>query len=410
VILAGVTVSCSDRAGTAHGSTASGLATPSTTTARSVSDTIGPTPCTFPKDFYNSMRVDSLPVLPQSPGYVTGLAVNSNWPKDPTKPRLLRPMADNEQADMANGERLQQGIPVNYLAPGFPTASLEAKPVGPAAAEFEARHQAGEVVKLSAPGHSVAGSYPAINTLRYQGFPQGPRYDSFAIAVAPDCTTYEMSGLNRTVYDPGYLNPPYDVFGAMTWKPGFRQTPDQTGRRQDNGSSRPLGATAAYVPLIAGLVRLDEVQPGRNIDHVIHMFTLGCTNATVWPARATDCGSQPGRAPYGTVFRLEADFDPAAHGIHDPVALKLVEALKEHGAMVLSTGGDTSISMESAPCRAKVVPARTTSTCWGTDSLDDFDKIPLDQFEAVDTSTYGACHPKQYTDADDWWRLCTTNG
>ena len=250
------------------------------------------------------------------------------------------------------------------------------------------------MVKLSAPGHSVAGTYPAINTLRYQGYPQGPRYDSFAIAVTPDCTTYEMSGLNRSANDPDLLDPPYGVFGAMTWKPDFRQTADQTARRQDGGSSRPLGATAAYVPLIAGLVRIDEVQPGRSIDHVIHMFTNGCTNATIWPARATDCGSRPGLAPYGTVFRLRADFDPAAHGITDPAALKLVEALKTHGAMVLSTGGDTSISMESAPCRQKDIPARTTATCWGKQSLGDFDKIPLDQLEAVDTSAYGGVPPE----------------
>jgi hypothetical protein len=414
-ILAGGLVSCSrDHAATKDRTTTTTARAASSTTSttvkgRTISDPIGPTDCTFPKGFYNSMRVDSLPVLPQSPAYVAGLAAKSNWPKDPSKPRVLRPMADDEQADLSNGERMQQGIPINYLAPGFPTADVEPSPGGLGAAAFEARRNAGEVVKLSAPGHSVAGTYPAINTLRYQGYPQGPRYDAFAIAVAPNCTTYEMSGLNRTAIDPGFLDPPYGVFGAMAWRPDFRQTPDQTARRQDNGSSRPLGATAAYVPLIAGLVRLDEVQPGRDIDHVIHMFTYGCTNSTVWPARATDCGSQPGLAPYGTVFRLKADFDPEAHGIHDPVALKLVQALKEHGAMVLSTGGDTSISMESAPCTQKVIPARTTATCWGQDSLDDFDKIPLDQLEAVDTSAYGACHPKQYTDSDDWWKLCPTS-
>jgi hypothetical protein len=218
-----------------------------------------------------------------------------------------------------------------------------------------------------------------------------------------------MSGLNRLEPDPGYLDPPFDVFGAMTWAPNFRQTPAQTGRRLDGGSSRPLGATAAYVPLIAGLVRIDEVQPGRSIDHLIHMFTTGCTNEKIWPARATDCASQPGLAPYGTVFRLRADFDPAAHGIHDPVAVKLVQALKTHGAMVLSTGGDTSLSMESAPCKQAVLPVRTTATCWGTASLADIDKIPIDQLQAVDTSAYGACHPKQYSDTDDWWRLCTAS-
>jgi hypothetical protein len=410
-IVAGVLLSCSDHGSdTAHRSTTTTPSSSSTTStpARTAADTIGPTHCTFPSGFYNSMRVDSLPVLPQSPAYVAGLGAESNWPKDPKKPRLLRPMADDEQADFADGERQQQGIPVNYLAPGFPTADVQPSPGGVGAAAFEARRNAGEVVKLSAPGHSVAGTYPAINTLRYQGYPQGPRYDAFAIAVAPDCTTYEMSGLNESANDPGLLDPPYGVFGAMAWNPDFRQTPAQTGRRKDGGSSRPLGATASYVPLIAGLVRLDEVQPGRSIDHVIHMFTNGCTNATIWPARASDCGSRPGLAPYGTVFRLRADFDPAAHGITDPVALKLVDALKTHGAMVLSTGGDTSISMESAPCRQKVIPALTTATCWGRDSLDDFDKIPLDQLQAVDTSAYGACHPKQYTDADDWWKLCPT--
>src|SRR4051794_41117330 len=130
VMLIAAVSSCSDdRAPTGHRSTTSTRSAPSTTTRGGrVADAIGPTRCTFPEGFYNSMRVDSLPVLPRSAAYVAGLAAESNWPKDATKPRVLRPMADDEQADLSNGERMQQGIPVNYLAAGFPTATVKPSP------------------------------------------------------------------------------------------------------------------------------------------------------------------------------------------------------------------------------------------------------------------------------------------
>jgi hypothetical protein len=74
---------------------------------------------------------------------------------------------------------------------------------------------------------------------------------------------------------------------------------------------RPDGwtsADAAGLPILAGLVRFDELKAG-SIAHAIR-FTAQCTrNRHVWPARH-DAGTSDQRCPpMGARFRLKAGFD-----------------------------------------------------------------------------------------------------
>jgi hypothetical protein len=67
-------------------------------------------------------------------------------------------------------------------------------------------------------------------------------------------------------------------------------------------------ADAAGLPILAGLVRWDEVRAG-SIRHAIR-FTVSCTtDGYVWPARHEAGVDDPDCPPMGARFRLKAGFD-----------------------------------------------------------------------------------------------------
>ena len=91
---------------------------------------------------------------------------------------------------------------------------------------------------------------------------------------------------------------------------------------------RPAGwtsADAAGLPILAGLVRYEEVAAGR-IDHAIRVTAPVTQRSYVWPARhqagSTNAATAP---PMGAWFRLRADFDTSRL---DPQARVVAEALK----------------------------------------------------------------------------------
>src|SRR5438552_78525 len=99
----------------------------------------------------------------------------------------------------------------------------------------------------------------------------------------------------------------------------FNAHPSGSGWNADSGAVfdlssnalRPEGwtsADAAGLPILAGLVRYDEVQAGA-IDHALR-FTVG-TVQRAWVHPATHYGptTETARPPYGTRLRLKASFD-----------------------------------------------------------------------------------------------------
>jgi hypothetical protein len=292
-----------------------------------------------------------------------------------------------------------------------------------------------QVAEYYGPNPQPDTYYPHPATQKYQGFPLGlaPNWDYFSLAAQPQtdgsCNLFETQGLNKGQLNGfnsyGWGQMPFGVSGAMKWNTATMRQ-NATQRRQGSGGNvqsadRALGADASRTPITAVLTRLSEVQPGHAIDHVMYFYTTGCSHRMVWPARQVDCdnpnsqypnGQHPGDAPYGTVFRLPASYDPAANGITDPAALKIVDALKVHGMMVLGTGSD-GLMMESANCPNKTVTAATTATCWGSDTIDQIKHIAYRDLEAVDTTDptgIAACHHggnfvSDDPTADDWFHM-----
>lgn len=136
---------------------------------------------------------------------------------------------------------------------------------------------------------------------------------------------------------------------------------------------RPLGwtsADAAGLPIIAGLVRYDEVAAGR-IDHAIRMTVPRTDRSFLWPARHY---AAPGRnlalPPMGLRFRLKKSVDISKM----PRQARVVaQALKTYGAIVADNGSAWFIS-------------GTQDRRWDNNQLNALKQLRGSDFEAVDES------------------------
>ena len=166
----------------------------------------------------------------------------------------------------------------------------------------------------------------------------------------------------------------YEVFDA-------RRRPDGgwdagSGARWDlrSNSLRPAGwtsADAAGLPILAGLVRYEEVAAGR-IDHAIRFTAPRTQRSALWPARhVASSSTDPDLPPMGAWFRLRADYDTSR--MH-PQARVIAEALKTHGMILADTGSSWYLS--GAPDER-----------WDNDGLRDLLEITGADLSAVDASS-----------------------
>jgi hypothetical protein len=165
----------------------------------------------------------------------------------------------------------------------------------------------------------------------------------------------------------------YELFNvrhrSSGWTAGSGATWSLTSNRL-----RPAGwtsADAAGLPILPGLLRLDEVQAGR-VDHAIRFTTNVTDRRYVWPARH-QAGSVSNHAypPMGARFRLKAGFATSSYRKDTQVVLR---AMKHYG-MVLADNG--------SPWYFQGVSQKG----WPSGLLDELKRIPARAFVAVDASS-----------------------
>lgn len=137
---------------------------------------------------------------------------------------------------------------------------------------------------------------------------------------------------------------------------------------------RPDGwtsADAAGLPILAGLVRYDEVAAGE-IRHAIRFTAPQTQDAYVWPARH-EASSLTGAnyPPLGLRLRLRADYDISSFS---PPMQVILQAFKTYGIILADNGSAWYIS--GAP-----------DDRWDNDILHEMDVITGAAFEVVDTSS-----------------------
>jgi hypothetical protein len=153
--------------------------------------------------------------------------------------------------------------------------------------------------------------------------------------------------------------------GGRRWRAGAGAVFDLR-----TGAPRPAGwtsADAAGLPILAGLVRYDEVSAG-HIDHALRFNVSRTRRAYVAPARHyASSDPSPALPPMGARLRLKASFDVSRF---PPQARVVLVALQRYGMIVADNGGDWFLS-------------GTPDRRWSDDQLNTLKSVPGSAFEVV---------------------------
>ena len=267
----------------------------------------------FPADNIWNRDITTLPVHANSKTYVASMGLSGNLHPD-------------------FGAGLYQGLPL-----GIPwTTVAVSQPSVPMTFRYA--------------GESDPGPYPIPTAAPIEG---GSDHHVLVMDQGGDCTLYE-------------------VYAAIpqpdgSWLAG-------SGARWNLGSNalRPnswTSADAAGLPMLAGLVRYEEVQSGA-IRHALRVTAGATANTHLWPARHDAGANDPSLPPMGLRLRLKADIDISTYPAADKVILT---ALKHYGMFVADTGSSWFITG---------VPDER----WDNDLLGNLRGIHGSDFEAVDES------------------------
>jgi hypothetical protein len=214
---------------------------------------------------------------------------------------------------------------------------------------------AGVTVRFEYADESDRGPYPIPKNAKIEGGPDADGDRHIILLDRARCRAYELFAAHPT--------------GGGGWRAGSGAVYDLR-----SNALRPRGwtsADAAGLPIIAGLVRYEEVAAGR-IDHAIRITAPRTRDAFVWPARhAASSDSSTALPPMGLRLRLKSDVDTSRL----PKQARVVaEAMKRHGVILADNGSPWYIS--GAPDER-----------WDNDALRALAGLRGSDFEAVDTAS-----------------------
>ncbi len=242
--------------------------------------------------------------------------------------------------------------PTSHVHPDFGEGTWDGYPIGIPYNVVESSQAAVSVI-FNYASESDPGPYPIPPNPKIEGDPtSGDRH--ILILEQDHCILYEL-------YDAEY--------SAGSWRAGSGAIFDLSSNqlRQDGWTS----ADAAGLPILAGLVRYDEVQAG-SIQHALRFTASETRSAHVWPARH-DASNLTGLniPPMGQRFRLKASYDIRSFS---PEVQVILQALKTYGMILADNGSDWYLSG---------VPDER----WDNDVLvSQLHQVPGSAFEAVDSS------------------------
>jgi hypothetical protein len=163
----------------------------------------------------------------------------------------------------------------------------------------------------------------------------------------------------------------YELFDAhpdgQGWRAGSGAVYDLRANRL-----RPAGwtsADAAGLPILAGLVRYEEVAAGR-VDHAIRVTVNRSQASYLWPARHEAGDADASLPPMGLRLRLKKSVDISGFSSQPRAILR---AMRTYGLIVADNGTSGMIGGVPDPR-------------WDNDALHQLGRLTLADFEAVDES------------------------
>jgi hypothetical protein len=165
----------------------------------------------------------------------------------------------------------------------------------------------------------------------------------------------------------------YELYDA-NWNGGHPTAGSGAVFNLNSNNLRPptwTSADAAGLPILPGLLRLDEVQSG-HVDHAIRFTAQRTDMRYLWPARhQAGSADDPNLPPMGARFRLRADFDMAGYRPDTQVVLR---AMQHYGLILADNGSNWYFQGEAV-------------NNWDNGFLSDLERVPASAFEAVDESS-----------------------
>jgi len=276
----------------------------------------------FPGNNVWNARVDTLPVDPDSDLYIATIGANA----------AVHP--DFGSGDWPPGSGAPIGIP-------YVDVAGSQSPV--------------EIVFTEYGDESDPGPYPVPTNAPIEGGPSSTGDRHVLVVERDGCMLYEL----------------YQAYPQTngSWEAGSGATFDL--RSNDLRPDGWTSADAAGLPILAGLVRYDEVASGE-IRHALRFTAPQTRREYLWPARhyASSLTGQE-YPPMGQRFRLRADFDISGFS---PEVQVILEAMKRYGIILADNGSAWYIS--GAP-----------DGRWDNDTLvGELGQVHGSDFEAVDES------------------------
>ncbi len=264
------------------------------------------------------------PIFPADNVWNTPIA---NLPVDPHSAQWLAAM-DASTTNLQPVAPPTYGMPINVVAPGTQKIYLT----------------------FGSSGNDI-GPYPFTAGTQIEG----GTGDRHAIMVDPTtCTDYEL-------YDAFYNGPTTSTAAnGAVWN------------LNSNALRGGLATVdAAGTPILAGLMRYDEVQSGA-ITHAIRVQATTTDTSYIWPATAGEgSAANPNLPPMGARFRLKASFDISGYS---PQAQVILRALQQYGLILDDNGPNWHFWADANPA-------------WPSSLLNELMTVPASAFEAVDESS-----------------------
>lgn len=126
--------------------------------------------------------------------------------------------------------------------------------------------------------------------------------------------------------------------------------PWMTAAAADTATARPSG-----IPLVAGLIRLDEIKAGR-IDHALAFAYPGPRTDRFTPPAGNAVAARPDRTanfaglPLGARIQLDPEYD-IDNTLLSPAGKVIARALQEYGAILVDEAGATTLYAEGSPAQ-----------------------------------------------------------
>jgi hypothetical protein len=214
---------------------------------------------------------------------------------------------------------------------------------------------AGVSVSFEYDSESDHGPYPIPSNAPIEGGPSSSGDRHVLVVDRTDCKLYEL-------------------FAAYPQSDGSWTAGSGAIYDLNSNALRPSGwtsADAAGLPILAGLVRYDEVAVGE-IGHALRFTAPQTQRAFVWPARhyaSNLTGAE--YPPMGARFRLRSDFDVSGY---DPEVQVILRALQRYGMILADNGSSWYVS--GAPDER-----------WDNEVLRQLKDLQGSDFEALDSSS-----------------------